>query len=114
MDPMDWMMGYLAYWKEVSPDWDALEFSNRFRHSVVTQFSQYQLPVISLGKETPKEAVCAVFEKVNTGGVTLNVFELATASFAADAENFSLRYDWANRKKRLYNLPGWCASRSGR
>ncbi|MCY3664557.1 MAG: DUF262 domain-containing protein [Gemmatimonadetes bacterium] len=106
MDPMDWMMGYLAYWKEVSPDWDALEFSNRFRHTIVTQFSQYQLPVISLGKETPKEAVCAVFEKVNTGGVTLNVFELATASFAADAENFSLRNDWANRKERLYNLPG--------
>ena len=106
MDPMDWMMGYLAYWKEVSPDWDALEFANRFRHTVVPQFSQYQLPVISLGKKTPKEAVCAVFEKVNTGGVTLNVFELATASFAADAENFSLRDDWANRKKRLYNLPG--------
>ena len=36
--------------------------------------------------------MCLVFEKVNTGGVILNVFELlATASsFAADAENFSL------------------------
>ena len=62
--------------------------------------------MISLGKQTPKEAVCAVFEKVNTGGVVLNVFELATASFAADAEHFSLRDDWGERKERLYNRPG--------
>ena len=47
-----------------------------------------------------------MFEKVNTGGVVLNVFELATASFAADAEHFSLRDDWDERKKRLYNQPG--------
>lgn len=50
--------------------------------------------------------MCAVFEKVNTGGVVLNVFELATASFAADAEGFSLRDDWEERKRRLYNRPG--------
>ena len=107
LDPLDWMMDYLDYWKEVvSPDCDAHEISNRFRHTVVPQFSKYQLPVISLSKETPKEAVCAVFEKVNTGGVTLNVFELATASFAADAEHFSLRDDWEKRKNRLYNSLG--------
>ena len=106
MDPLDWLMGYLAYWKEVSPDWDALKFSNLFRRTVVPQFAKYQLPVIGLGEKTPKEAVCAVFEKVNTGGVTLNVFELATASFAADTENFSLRDDWEERKKRLYSRPG--------
>ena len=107
MDPLDWIMDYLDYWREVeSPDCDAPEISNRFRRTVVPQFSKYQLPVISLSKETPKEAVCAVFEKVNTGGVTLNVFELATASFSADAEHFSLRDDWEKRKSRLYNLPG--------
>ena len=100
-------MDYLDYWREVdSPDCDAHEISNRFRHIVVPQFTKYQLPVIGLSKETPKEAVCAVFEKVNTGGVTLSVFELATASFAADADNFSLRDDWEERKKRLYNATG--------
>ena len=52
----------------------------------------YQLPVIALGKSTSKEAVCLVFEKVNTGGVPLSVFELVTASFAA--EGFNLRDDW--------------------
>lgn len=107
MAPLQWIMDYLNYWKTaVSSDCDPQEIGNYFTKTVVPQFSEYQLPVISLSKETPKEAVCAVFEKVNTGGVTLNVFELATASFAADAEHFSLRDDWEKRKERLYNSLG--------
>ncbi|MDE2846314.1 MAG: DUF262 domain-containing protein [Gemmatimonadota bacterium] len=107
MRPLEWIMGYLNYWKEeASPECDAPDIANSFTQTIVSQFSKYQLPVISLSKETPKEAVCAVFEKVNTGGVTLNVFELVTASFAADAEHFSLRDDWEKRKKRLYNSLG--------
>ena len=46
------------------------------------------MPVIRLTKDTPKEAVCTVFEKVNTGGVPLNVFELLTATYAGDREYF--------------------------
>ncbi|WP_036281774.1 DUF262 domain-containing protein [Methylocystis sp. ATCC 49242] len=63
-----------------------------FREKVSDRFRAYQLPAIKLAKETSKEAVCLVFEKVNTGGVALSVFELVTASFAAD--NFNLRDDW--------------------
>ena len=44
-----------------------------------------------------KEAVCQVFENVNTGGVSLTVFELVTAVFAMD--DFELRKDWENRKQ---------------
>jgi uncharacterized protein with ParB-like and HNH nuclease domain len=55
----------------------------QFRRKVLNAFRTYQLPVIALGKSTSKEAVCLVFEKVNTGGVPLSVFELVTASFAA-------------------------------
>ena len=64
----------------------------RFRSQVLDAFRSYALPVIQLGKETTKEAVCLVFEKVNTGGVQLSVFELITASYAADGYN--LRDDW--------------------
>jgi hypothetical protein len=66
---------------------------------IIQPFQQYQVPLILLRKETPKEAVCQVFEKVNTGGVALTVFELLTATFAAD--NFKLRKDWADREKVL-------------
>ncbi len=109
MDPMHWMLGYLQYWKDADeehPTENPLAFSQEFQSKVLANFDSYQLPVINLDKETPKEAVCTVFEKVNTGGVTLNVFELVTASFAADAESFSLRDDWEARKHRMYSSSG--------
>lgn len=64
----------------------------QFRNRILQPFRSYQVPVIELKKETSKEAVCLVFEKVNTGGVPLSVFELVTASYAADG--FNLRKDW--------------------
>lgn len=62
---------------------------------------QYKIPVILLSKETPKEAVCQVFENVNTGGVSLTVFELVTAIFAMD--DFELRKDWEARKEKYFS-----------
>jgi len=66
---------------------------------IIERFQKYEVPVISLGKETPKEAVCLVFEKVNTGGVVLTVFELLTATYAA--ADYLLRDDWRAREQRL-------------
>jgi hypothetical protein len=63
-----------------------------FREQILDSFRSYQVPVIELKKGTSKEAVCLVFEKVNTGGVQLSVFELVTATYAADS--FNLRRDW--------------------
>jgi hypothetical protein len=67
----------------------------------------YTVPVIVLKRSTPKEAVCTVFEKVNTGGVPLNVFELLTATFAADKvhRDFRLNDDWRARHERLTAKP---------
>jgi hypothetical protein len=81
----------------------------QFREKVLDPFRSYMLPVINLKKETSKEAVCLVFEKVNTGGVPLSVFELVTATWAADG--FNLRDDWfgargrAGRHARLSKKP---------
>jgi hypothetical protein len=82
-----------------------------FRSEILDSFRHYQVPVIQLHKETSKEAVCLVFEKVNTGGVQLSVFELITASYAADGYN--LRDDWfgsevrhvSSRQKRIGRDP---------
>ena len=107
MAPMHWMLGYFQYWNdndEPHPEGNAVNFFDNFQKTVLSNFASYKLPVINLSKDTPKEAVCTVFEKVNTGGVTLDVFELATASFAADAESFSLRDDWQERKSRMYKF----------
>ncbi|WP_141576282.1 DUF262 domain-containing protein [Actinomadura sp. WMMA1423] len=69
--------------------WDVWD---KFNSKVIHNVAQYMIPVISLTKDTPKEAVCTVFEKVNTGGVPLTVFELMTASYAVD--DFQLHEDW--------------------
>ena len=53
-----------------------------FRNEILDTITTYRLPVIKLDKTTPREAVCKVFENVNTGGVPLTVFELVTAMFA--------------------------------
>jgi len=72
---------------------------NELLQQVIQRFQQYQVPLILLRKENPKEAVCQVFEKVNTGGVSLTAFELLTATYAA--EDFNLRQDWSSRLKRI-------------
>lgn len=75
------------------------EFMN-FQNQITMSIMQYKMPVILLGKETPKEAVCQVFENVNTGGVSLTVFELVTAIFAMD--DFELRRDWKERQEKYF------------
>ncbi len=94
---MKWQLAYLSDGPG-DPE-DRLSTWTAFNEGVITPFVQYQVPTIRLIRETPKVAVCQVFEKVNTGGVALNVFELLTATFAAD--NFSLRDDWEARDRAL-------------
>jgi hypothetical protein len=95
-DCSDWRAGYNAHWNYAP---DKVKLFDAFEKEIIKRFEQYQIPLILLKKETPKEAVCQVFEKVNTGGVSLSVFELLTATFAAD--DFNLRDDWTARHKRL-------------
>lgn len=73
------------------------EFHERFIKPAAT----YDIPAIVLDESTDKAAVATVFEKVNTGGLPLNVFELLTAVFAGDADyyassgaDFRLNDDW--------------------
>ncbi|MBM2814378.1 MAG: hypothetical protein HW421_1140 [Ignavibacteria bacterium] len=78
---------------------EKIKFLNKFDQMIWLPIQKYRVPVIELLKETPKEAVCQVFEKVNTGGVSLSVFELVTATFAVD--NFELRKNWEEIEGRL-------------
>ena len=104
-----WMSAYQEYWKSNSRKEEfsrrfgtkVEDFSQRFDDEVIKCFRLYSVPVIRLAKETPREAICLIFEKVNTRGVTLTVFELLTATFAASDPEFRLREDWGERGKRL-------------
>ncbi len=93
-----WIQGYMAFHNNdaaIVSEW--MEFQGK----IITSVLQYKIPVILLDKSTPKEAVCQVFENVNTGGVSLSVFELVTAIFAMD--DFELRKDWESREEKYFN-----------
>ncbi|MEA3420445.1 MAG: DUF262 domain-containing protein [Acidobacteriota bacterium] len=92
-----WRRGFQKMFRN---DENKLDLFDNFEAEVVNRFQSYRVPTIELLRDTPKEAVCQVFEKVNMGGVTLTVFELVTAMFAA--ENYNLREDWDRRKESIH------------
>jgi len=71
---------------------ERFEFFDYFRINFIDKIKDYAIPTIELGKDTKLDAICLIFEKVNTGGVALDVFELLTAKYAAN--NYQLRDDW--------------------
>ncbi len=87
----EWQDGFGDYWiaKGNSAQRDVFK---RFKNEVLQNFKSYQVPVICLDHATSHEAVCLVFEKVNTGGKALDAFELLTAMYAA--RGHKLRDDW--------------------
>ena len=87
-----WAFGFIA-----KHGVDGMQLFDRFDKEVLSNIITYKIPVITVGKDTSKEAVCQIFENVNTGGVKLTVFELVTATFAAD--EFNLRDDWEKISK---------------
>lgn len=83
--------------------------AQQFNSKVILPARTYNIPAIELNKETSKSAVATVFEKVNTGGMELNVFELLTATFAGDksyydreGKDFRLNDDWVETEALLH------------
>lgn len=83
-----------------------------FHTRVIKPVTTYNIPAIELDTATSKSAVATVFEKVNTGGLPLNVFELLTATFAGDKRHFDehgtdfrLNDDWVKTQKLFAGQP---------
>lgn len=84
----------------------------QFNDRVLGRLRNYVIPAIELDKESTKEAVATVFNKVNQGGLPLDNFELLTAIFAGDADyyaehgdDFRLREDWDRTQQVLAEHP---------
>jgi len=86
-----WQDGFDKHWRGDEHE-VVRETFRAFKRQVLENFKYYRVLVISLDRSTSKEAVCVVFEKVNTGGKPLDAFELVTAMYAADGHE--LRKDW--------------------
>lgn len=97
---MTWMMEYMQYGYGDFHEKNAKY--KKFVDNIVTNFINYQIPTITLKKDTPKEAVCKVFENVNTGGVSLTVFELLTSTYAMN--DFELRNNWDECRQKILEI----------
>ncbi len=99
-EAMPWLFGYMQATKP-DDEVNRTEVMQAFTTRVLNPMLQYQIPAIELSKNIGKDAVATVFEKVNTGGLPLDTFELLTATFAGDrayyeetGKDFRLGEDW--------------------
>lgn len=93
-------------------DLDDRDLAKEFNNDIVKPVGTYNIPAIELDKDTSKAAVATVFEKVNVGGLPLNVFELLTATFAGDpayfaqhGTDFRLNDDWKETQSAFTPYP---------
>lgn len=90
VNSFSWLSGYQQAGGNVAR-------AEEFNTEIIQKTLNYQIICIKLDKNTPLEAVCKIFEKVNISGVVLTVFDLLTAILASFKENgkcISLRDDW--------------------
>lgn len=103
LDERDWLRDWRFYWlkrlcgPDSSPPLREIEDT---LHFLTRRIQRYEMPFIRLDRNNSRQAICTVFEKVNTGGKKLDAFELLTAIYAAEPmpgeplQYFDLRIDW--------------------
>lgn len=77
----------LKQYQELSRQWDILV------QTWLTRLKTYRFPVVELDENMPLGAICHIFEKVNSTGVPLDVFDLCNAILWA--QGFHLNDEWA-------------------
>lgn len=97
-DRQDWLFNYQNYWKN-QRDTDVSQLRRKFDQEILERINGYTVPMIRLDKGIGREAICLVFEKVNTGGKPLNTFQLLTAIYARDG--YDLRNSWNQLRNSL-------------
>jgi hypothetical protein len=83
----------LPSYKKLNNEWD------RLVHAWLVRIRTYRFPVVELHSGMPLGAICHIFEKVNSTGVPLNVFDLCNAILWA--QGFHLNCKWADTEKKL-------------
>lgn len=101
-----WKFGYARHTTSQTGE-DALDFLARFSAQVdkphVDVIKNYAFPTVELQQGTPLHAICHIFERVNSSGVTLTVFELLTAILWTQGKRLddSLRKMWERASDKL-------------
>ncbi len=70
--------------------------------SVHENLSQFMIPVITLPEDTPRSDIVNTFERINRTGVSLSIFDLATAQLYS--QEINLRDLWKSFEKNNKNV----------
>ena len=95
--------GWVAKYISIKP-----AFGYEFFELIFNSCREYKVAYIKLEKDTPIALVCKIFEKVNTGGTELTVFELLTAILAAPDNKggrINLPSDWKQIEEKFSAIP---------
>ncbi|MDY3127894.1 MAG: DUF262 domain-containing protein, partial [Corynebacterium sp.] len=76
-----------------------------FHSRVFFPLAGYDVPMIRLARETARAGIGPIFAQANAAGVHMDVFDLLTAVFSLEDENFHLAHDWARVEKQLRKYP---------
>ena len=84
-----------------SGDAELADAAVAFHNRILRPLAGYDIPIIRLSRETERAGVGQVFAQANSSGLQMDVFDLLTAVFASEDENFHLADDWAETEKLL-------------
>jgi len=75
---VEWFTGYKKYWLERGDE--SVENDVKNLTKIVKElFTEYEISYIELDKKIPVEKVCDIFQKINSTGLDLNIFDLMNA-----------------------------------
>jgi hypothetical protein len=96
-DASQWQFEWMTYNRKHNRE--STKYEDYFVKKFLATAQHYKMPIIELAKNSSREAICLVFEKVNVGGKKLEASDLLTAIYSAD--NYRLREDLNRRLKGM-------------
>jgi len=103
MTKSKWSEKYKEYYRNKNDDELYKKILSEFEEldEIFGRLKGYTIPVISLDSDTEMDAVCKIFEKVNSSNQPLTGFDLVVAIYAKD--KFDLKENWKEFQKDVFS-----------
>jgi len=103
----DWLFGFYNYLKtdEGYDDDDAKKYHKKLQTIFGNVWTSYEIPIVKLPESLLLDNVATVFERINSKGTPLGIFDLLNARFII--HGIVLRNQWEAVKESHENLRKW-------
>lgn len=103
----DWLFGFYDYLKtdEDYDDEDAKKYHKKLQEIFGNVWTSYEIPIVKLPESLLLDNVATVFERINSKGTPLGIFDLLNARFII--HGIVLRNQWEAVKDSHENIRKW-------